>query len=363
MENPIENNQAEFDISKILKRKVLEIVIHGEDLNQKELKVLENSKRFNCKNELLSSTNKEKKEEIKLKTDLDGRAAIFLLEEAGLNYDKLTFVKKGDWIPRSINIDTGERQGFSIEKDGTVFFDHHGSEKFEKDASTSATKIVYEVLVKNNILKRSEWLDNLVNYVTGIDNANYPLDKKFFINDWSKSFYGLQKVIPFETIFEYFRMGKTAGHPFTEQEIDTLEFKGRKGGKVLLKDTCKHQKELVDLNIKNISAAESIMRRSKIKTETPLLKRVIVNNVINKNEIELGFTAIRALGYDSYIILNENNGGFFISSTQPLKNIYEKVKEKYPNAKLIRGTMILQDQNNKKINQMDLLRTLDLISK
>ncbi|MEI8123600.1 MAG: hypothetical protein WCG60_00310, partial [bacterium] len=84
-----------------------ELVVHGQTFNN----------------------GKEGGEKLFLKPDLDGRASIFLLEEAGVKYKKLTFVPKGESVVGSINIDTGERDGFVIEDDYTVYFDHHGEKK------------------------------------------------------------------------------------------------------------------------------------------------------------------------------------------------------------------------------------------
>ena len=105
--------EKETQIAEMLKAGVDELVIHGDKMK-----------------------NKEGKEFLALKPDLDSRAAIYLLELAGVNYNKLTFVKKGEWIPGSINIDTGERPGLDFEEDGSVFFDHHGVERAERGKAT-----------------------------------------------------------------------------------------------------------------------------------------------------------------------------------------------------------------------------------
>ena len=66
------------------------------------------------------------------------------------------------------------------------------------------------------------------------------------------------------------------------------------------------------------------------------LKKVLINRIKTTtkpdgstriiNRIPLGFTATRALGFASYILLSENRG-FFITSIHTLDKVYEKLSK------------------------------------
>jgi len=369
MEKSFEHSDNTPKISEILGNEIDQIVTHGETFSEKEKGILDEQRRNLGIPE--ESLDQESKELVKLKPDLDGRAALFLLELAGVKYNKLTFVKKGESISGSINVDTGEKPGFQIEKDGTVFFDHHGDKKAEKGKENTATSLVYEKLIEAGLLEKNSWTDNLVEFVNGIDNANYELERNFFMKDWAKSFYGLHMMIPLEEMIEYFKMGRTARNPFTDEEIKTRTIKTINGTIKPIRELCEKQQKFVEANIRAAKDAERLMIKSKIKNfEETELKRVLVNNVIvsktpdgeikTMNKIPLGFTVARALNFDSYIIWNGDRGGFFISSKNELDNLYQKVVKEFPKAKLIRGTMIVKNPDEIKIDQNKFLKTLNL---
>src|SRR3989344_3057828 len=130
------------------------------------------------------------KSQLKLRPDLDAMGGVFLMDLAGINYKMVTFVPKGKEMAGAVHIDTGGKPELTIEEDGSIFFDHHGS---ERGKPTSATAIVYESLTKAGMLKKEKWLDNFSQFVTQIDNLDYPIDEEFLKNDWWRTPYGTYK--------------------------------------------------------------------------------------------------------------------------------------------------------------------------
>ncbi len=369
-----EENNNESEIKKLLLSGDSEIVIHGGVFSKKEEAILnEGRNKVDSLKEDLKVFNPESKKQVKIEPDIDGRAAVFLLEEAGIKYNRLTFVKKGDWVPGGINIDTGEKSGILVERNNaglpTVFIDHHGQ---ERGAAHSATRLVYDVLKYEKLLDDSPWLDSLVKFVDEVDDENYKLDKDFFINGWSQSFYCLYKFLPLETMIEYFKKGASARSPFTDEEFESGTIKTTNGRTKPIKLLCEKQQNSVDMNIREMAKTEKEMYKSGIKTfEETFLKKVIVNLYTLKkasdgsmkkiDNIPLGFTAVRALGFDSYVKLNDDSGGFFITSKNTLDGVFKKISEKFPDAKLIRGTMIIRNPTGENVDIRDFLETLNLL--
>lgn len=319
--------------------------------------------------------NREGEETLLLRPDLDSRAALYILELAGIEYPQLTFVKKGESVPGGVNIDTGERPDFVIEDDGSVFFDHHGGERADRGASTSAAKIVYEKMVEYGLLKKEKWLDTLVDFVTGIDNADYPLDRNSLMKDWSKSLYGLHKVLPFETIVDLIKDGRDPAYPFSPQEIMFDSGKTASGKVEKLNDLCAKQQKLVEYSTNEITVARKRMEDAGIKNHgTKYLGDVLLNIVKTavdpdgkkrqKNKIPLGFTATRALGFNSYVLWSDENASFFITSQFHLGKAFDAISKEFPEAKIIRGTMIIcaGKQEGEEVPQKEkLLRALEMI--
>ncbi|MCD6422436.1 hypothetical protein J7L13_03770 [bacterium] len=116
--------------------------------------------------------------------DLDGKGALFLLREAGVDTSKVEYVFPGEAVPGKVNIDTGEvfdpKFGLVVKKiedsEGrkvtTLFLDHHGP---KAEPNTSATKIVYRMLTELGLLKRRASYERFVRFITEMDNVNYIL--------------------------------------------------------------------------------------------------------------------------------------------------------------------------------------------
>ncbi|MDP2918046.1 MAG: hypothetical protein Q8N68_00940, partial [bacterium] len=58
-------------------------------------------------------------------TDLDGKCSLYLMRLAGMSTRDLEYLEPGDSATGRINLDTGGKSGFSVEKEGeTAFLDH-----------------------------------------------------------------------------------------------------------------------------------------------------------------------------------------------------------------------------------------------
>jgi len=354
-EKPIEEGrETERQIGMVLEFGNPDIVIHGKNFDEKGLAELK---------EVTHGIDTDLEKLLIPESDFDGKMVTYLLNMAGIKYDSLTYVKPGESIKGSVNIDTGEKS-IEIEKDGTIFIDHHAKEKGQ---AHSAASILYKILLEANLLKESPWLNNLIKFTNEIDDEAYEFNKDFsFQDDWSKSFYGLYRKLDFETVVEYF---KTKGEnfdpkkPFDEEEINNGLIKTSDGKEKSIKKLCEEQQNFVKKNIKEVIDVERQQLRDKA---TNFSEGKILINRINPadkfKKLGLGFTAARAMGYKTYISLTEDDGTFFISSQNAdyLAKLFKKASEKFSSAKLIRGNMIIQNNPSEKINWEDFLKTLDL---
>jgi len=293
---------------------------------------------------------KDGNEGLGFEPDLDIRGALYLLDLAGVDYKKLTVVPKGDSIPGSFMIDTGATNYDGMDSKGSVYADHHGKERDNIGETTSSTEIVYDILVKSGLLARDGGLEEIVRFVNQIDNLDYSMSRDDLIESWWRSFYCLHYFISFESLVDLIKDGRKANHVFSEEEARNITVTTKKGEKVLLLDLCLKQKQTLVNSMKyveRISQSRSGRPEDRnldsrgIRKNGKDLGAVLTNIVEGRNQIPLGFTLARGLGFDSYVSFYEKTGGFFITSRFDLGVIYSRLLEKFPDVKLVRGTMIL----------------------
>lgn len=320
-------------ISEVLKNGFETLVVHG-DYHQKGDKTV-----------------------LRLRPDLDAMAGVHLMDLAGINYRALRFVPKGQEVLGAVHIDTGERPALTIEESGSIFFDHHGKAKEEP---TSAAAIVYESLIKVGLLKKEAQLDNFTKFVTEVDNLSYPLNLRFFQDDWWRSLYGINKILSIGAITKFFKEGRDPRQAFTEEEMENIYVKNRQNQEVKLSRLCASSKKSVSQSIDGMVQAVRQMRAKGIKNENPELGTVLLNILeevkdsktgVKKqiSRIPLGFTAVKAIGLETYILWNDASKSFFITSQRKdLSKIYPKIAASFPGTKLIRGTMIINPPSEDK---------------
>lgn len=347
------------------------VVVHGDTIEGKPRMELDGD------NELVEQ---EGKMAIKSSPDFDTRAALYLLNDESLGdvgYRQTMIVGKGEKVAAKkgenvLHIDVGGKT-LSMKKNAKggneIFIDHH--QEGCKDIKTSATELMYEILTKNNIIKKEPWLDNMVRFTTNVDNLSYVYDNRYTENNfleknWSKSLFGLYKDVPFENIVQWFKEGRDPFKPnFTDEEKESIIIHRyrqandtKHGGKqtieedVTLGKIIEEKENEISIELgRNLPFAEVKMKENGIAFETPELGRVLYNTMDKQadrngkmtiNSLKHGYLIAKATGYDTYVSYNELTKKFFINAgTHDLSGIYEKLKKIVPGTKLVRGVMIV----------------------
>lgn len=231
-------------------------------------------------------------------TDLDGKAALGLLNLAGIETKRITYVKPGVAVNEALNLDTGGITGIVAEEGGKrVVIDHHAD---ESGRDTSTTKYVYESLVDLGLLEKKEELDNLVNFVTEADNKTFP---DFNFGESWRTMDGLQRYATFDNLHGFFRQGKDPSEILSEQDIKYFGLeKGSQGQKELVERTPEEFKKL---------------QEEGLVVESERYGKVVIN-VEGQSRLSGGFDAAKFCGCDTYIAFGPNS--FFITSTKPIED-------------------------------------------
>lgn len=220
---------------------------------------------------------KEGKQVLRPFTDLDGRCAIAILGLAGINTDKLTYVRPGGYLKGAINLDTGDRFGVVYEEPTyTAFFDHHAKGAQEV---ISTTEIVYRTMIDLEMIGKTKALDHLVDFVTKIDNRKFPAEE--FLKS-AKTILGLQRDISFQTLLEYF---KDRERPTDELSLEELNRFG------LLEASDKQQK-VVNEAMKTLTRMEE-----EGKFFDSQYGRIVING---NNELRVG-SAVAYVRFDGIV--------------------------------------------------------------
>lgn len=260
-------------------------------------------------------------------TDLDGKAAMGLLNLSGVDTTQIEYVKPGSYVPGKINLDTGGRYGFIVEDEGkTVFFDHHTP---EGDSDTSATKMVYSVLTAPDLehpsrkprLERTEYLDKLVEFVTQIDNKTFPDEEKHFKGSML-TLLGLQRFVKFDTLLNFFKDGRSVTELLSPDDLE----------KYGLLNAAMRQKDIVESS----SAILEEMEANGLIIESEQYGKIAVD--IGK-QLPGGFDAAKAYGCGGYVMWSPDTNGLFITTVKPLR-------ENFSQGFKIRGSMWLKPRDD-----------------
>lgn len=272
---------------------------------------------------------------VRARTDLDGRSSMGLFELAGMNTDDTKFLSPGDSEEGRINVDTGNKNGLEIENKGdTAYFDHHGPES-GKDSSSA--KYVYETLTKLGLLEKQPHLDQLMDFVTQVDNRFYPGEDKLYKDSWH-TVLGLSRFIPFHKLEMYFKAGRMPNEILSEQDLKNLG----------LEKQSQDQKSIIERSEKRIKE----LGEQGYIVDSKKYGKVVVD--IEKT-IPGGFEAVKADGAGVYIIWSPDNQSFFLSSNGKPLDI------NLPQGKKIRETMWLKENQDKgplRIKLSDILKAV-----
>jgi len=252
-------------------------------------------------------------------TDTDGRCALGLFKMAGMNTDNIVYLPPGQTAPGRINIDTGDKEGVVTnydvhdaerEMETTAWLDHHAE---ESGPGQSATKRTYEALTGLGLLKREKYLDNLVNFVTQMDNRTFPDEEKYYQDSWH-TMLGLYRFMDFDKLLLYFKSGRRVTDILSPGHLVLLGVQERS----------EKQKELVEKSLELLP----IMEKRGYIIKSPYYGRIAIDV---GNNLPGGFIVAKAYGCDSYLVWGQRTNSFFFSSTHPIKHELpqgQKVRDK-----------------------------------
>lgn len=265
-------------------------------------------------------------------TDSDGRAALGILQLAGINTKNVKYIAPGGFEEGNIHIDVGNQDGVvqevEVAENGvmqptkTAFIDHHGP---RSKSDTSATLLAYETVKSLGLLEATRELDRLVEFVTQVDNRSFPNEKNYF-KDSYKTVWGLERFMSFEKLYDFFKTGKSPLEVLSPDEIKQmgLEFASKK------------QEKSVRTSLRELEE----MKQKGFAVQSPKYGLIAVD-VVNRNKksVEGGFTAAKAAGYGGYVIWSPQNESFFVSTQKPFQHAL-------PQGKPIRETMWIKPKSD-----------------
>lgn len=279
---------------------------------------------------------------IKRESDLDGKVALFLLRSAGIDAKfqnaKVKYVAAGESKRGKINIDTGERDGLVVEDGGrTAYFDHH---TVESGHEQSASKEVYETLVRLGMLEDRKTLDRLVEFVTRCDNLDYP--REAYGPKSYNTMVGLRNFLKPRDIVKFIRDGR---HPFEAIPDDELkgivalpEKKDRNNGRVI-----RPAKTLYDISQDRLKNAQDSEKKLQEMEKQGL---VIPTKEYGKVVIDIGgqvknrVDAVKAYGAGAFVKWMPENNSFFVTT------IHHRLGAKFSQGKPVRDTMWIKPRTD-----------------
>ncbi len=279
---------------------------------------------------------KEGKQVLRPFTDLDGRVALGVLKEVGIDTSNLTYVKPGEYLEGAINLDTGDKFGVVYEESAyTAYFDHHAP---GTKAVTSTAEVVYKTMVDLGMIEKTEAMDRLIKFVTDIDNRRLPAEE--FLRS-GKTILGLQRALDFDKLLAYLR-----DHESSTEELTPEEFE-----KYGLKAEAEKQQKIVD---EGMATLERMEQEGKVVDTS--YGQVIVNE---NNELKVGSSAAY-VKYDG--IINFTPGKSFAVTLKEKDIDEEEVRRRLSDkfqGKIIRGKIWLY--NEAEPLKLDLAEILDCL--
>lgn len=269
-------------------------------------------------------------------TDLDGNCTLGILKLSGISTEKLSYVRPGESLRGAINLDTGDKFGVVYDEDSyTAYFDHH--KKGVKEV-TSTTEIMYKTMADLGLIKKTEEMDKLVDFVNKIDNRQYPAEE--FLRS-AKTILGLQRELTFEQLLSYFK-----DHQSPNEELTSQEF-----AKYGLKEATEKQQKVVN---------EAMQKLKEMEKEGKIIDTAYGKVVVNvNNELAVG-ASVAYVKFDG--IINFTPGKSFAVTFKEKDIDEEKIKEKLGKkfqGKIIRGKMwIYNEQTSLNITLDEIIDSL-----
>ena len=284
--------------------------------------------------------NKETGEpDLKEHSDLDGEMSLELLRLAGIE-PKVEYVPQGEYRKNKINVDTGKRLGV-VSQYGekrlykTAWIDHHAP---ESKSNTSATKITYEALVGLGLLKRKEFLDKTIEFVTQMDNKTFPNEEKYFL-DSSRNMLGLYRFIDPGKLILFFKDKKKPADYLSDEDLKNQG----------LEKASEEQNKAVKASLRRLGE----MRQECLIIPSEKYGNIAVD--IGK-KIPCGFDAAKFAGCGAYIIWSPERKSFFLSTVKHLPENFQLSQ-----GEQMRETMwikSMRDRNDLTITLEEILSTM-----
>lgn len=289
--------------------------------------------------------------------------------------------------PGTVVIDVANTYGVNVVSGDIIQIDHHTPDK--KDI-TSTTKQMFDFLKQNPTFVENfkentetdnlEWFENYVDFVTKVDNLDYDVNPSNW-NNYNNTMYAVQKRFNSfnrEVILDLFK-----NHPdihfgnFTKEELDYVIAVGDKGQdidkktntkKISLKnlqplrfkgeyvqpeffenhylglyneknliklcDLVEFQKSAVYFANKKIKENEAVMYLNGLNTKSPVLGKIIIDEIDSFSKDRNPFGAVSAYGngYDSYLILNLNGdqkNEIFVSTKKDPNEFANRLRQSF----------------------------------
>lgn len=259
----------------------------------------------------------EENEKNKKRSDLDGETALYLLKKAVGGEVIVNFVPQGQFKEGHLNIDTGEKHGITFESERvingiapfprTAFIDHHGEESW---IGQSAAALTYKTLISLGLLKPTERLDKLVDFVNHADDMTGPfLDEKHFEKS-HLTIAGLYRAMRASDIFKFF---ENDPNPDPTRNLEKDEPK--KYGIIFKVKEKQEDGSIVEKTVNLIERQETKNNEAKDAVTTLKNNGKVIETPYGKLLVDEGGTVKvpSAALSKGYIHLKYDDNGFFVS--------------------------------------------------
>lgn len=192
-------------------------------------------------------------------------------------------------------------------------------------------------MVGLRLLKKSKELDKMVDFVTKIDNRQYPPEE--FLKS-AKTILGLQKDLDFNKLLLYFKDFNSPTIKLTPEELE----------KYGLKESSEKQQKIID---------EAMATLERMEKENKIVNTQYGKLVVNiNNELKVGSSAAY-VKYDGIINFTEKNFAVTLKEKDINENeLRQKLGDKFQ-GKIIRGKMwIYNEKEPLKLTLQEIIESL-----
>ena len=296
--------------------------------------------------------------------DLDGMGCLALMQQAGVDMRKTEYVEQGTYLPGALTADSGKQEGvvYKVAEDKpTLIVDHHGE---TSRPGSSATIYLYNLLVEMGVLRDTEYIYKMVDFITRSDNARLPDEDNYFANpNYHRTLLGLRNFVrrPYDLI-KFFKDGHSETDILTDEELRKYGFiypeLDDNGNQILnAKGNSKiiNRSSEVRYNIKLSQERIDVLEKRRFVAVSSKYGKIIIDYRDDNKKITGSFVAVKAAGYDGFIIWNPANQSFFVSATRP----FDFDRSQIQDGIIQRETMWMKEKTDKTPLKLKLKDILD----